>query len=259
MGTIILHMPLWLSIILVAGTAAGFVTILLVLVRKIFRYENLKHNNEVAGFMIAVLGAIYSVMLAFMILTVYDEFKEGRNTTSNETASIIELYRFSEGFTVPFGEKIRKSLIAYADSVVVDEWPCMEHGVESAKTMIAMNTIWKIYLQYSPANTRESVIYTQSIALLDDLRSARQNRILSSKTLIPGIMWFVLISGAMITVAFSFFFGSPNMNAQIGMTALLAVTISLLLLLLVQLDNPFFGPVSIDNELFRGILIEMRG
>lgn len=259
MGTILLHMPLWLSIILVAGTVAGFVIILLVLVRKKFRYEKLKYNNEVAGFMIAVLGAIYSVMLAFMIVTVYDEFKAGRNTTSNETASIIELYRFSEGFTVPFGEKIRKSLIAYTDSVVADEWPCMEHGMESTKTVTAMNTIWKIYLQYSPADTRESVLYTQSIALLDDLRNARQNRVLSSKTLIPGIMWFVLISGAMITVVFSFFFGSPNLKAQIGMTALLAITISLFLLLLVQLDNPYFGPVSIDTELFRGILLEMRG
>lgn len=259
MGTIILHMPLWLSTILVAGTVAVFVTILLVLVRKKFRYENLKHNNEVAGFMIAVLGAIYSVMLAFMIMIVYDEFKEGRNTMSNETTSIIELYRFSEGFSVPFCEKIRKSLIEYADSVVVDEWPCMEHGMESAKTVAAMNTIWKVYLQYNPADSRESVLYTQSIALLDDLRSARQNRVLSSKTLIPGIMWFVLISGAMITVIFSFFFGSPNLKAQIGMTALLAVTIALFLLLLVQLDNPFFGPVSVDNELFRGILMEMRG
>ena len=257
MGTLILKMPLWLSLIMVLAIVVFLAGFTPVMIRRIYRHESLKHNNEVAGFNYAVLGAVYSVLLAFMTLAVYEEYKEGRNTIRIEASSITTLYQMAGGLSDPTRSWARNELIRYTSSVVKEEWPLMEKGLESGKTKGHMAEIWRIFIVHNSGSANESAIHSQSLGILNDLQSTRQRRITSSQTVIPGFMWFVLIMGAGITIAFSFFFGAPNLKAQVLMTTMLTVLITLILLLIVHLDNPFFGPISVSAEPFLRILQDL--
>jgi hypothetical protein len=63
-------------------------------------------------------------------------------------------------------------------------------------------------------------------------------------------MWVVLLAAGMITIGFSFFFGIENVWAQVLMVAALAATISLVLFLILTLDQPFSGVAAIEPEAF---------
>jgi hypothetical protein len=63
---------------------------------------------------------------------------------------------------------------------------------------------------------------------------------------VPGILWFVLIAGGLITLGYPAFFGSTNLLAQVLMTAALAVLVAIALLLGIVFDHPFTGDVQVS-------------
>lgn len=259
METLLSKSPVWAPILVTVILSCGIAGLVHFILRWKYRHETLEKNNEVAGFNYAVLGVIYSVLLAFMTLAVYEEYKEGRNVLRHEAGTIINLHQMAEGLPEPARSRIQDRLIAYADSVVKDEWSLMGNGTESQKTRSIMGEIRSIFVLEVPESAKNMPLYTLSLAKLDDLQDIRHQRILSSQTVIPGFMWFVLVAGAVITVSFTFFFGAPNFSAQVMMTAMLAVLVVLILLLIVHLDNPFLGPVSLEADPYLRALRDMRG
>jgi hypothetical protein len=63
-------------------------------------------------------------------------------------------------------------------------------------------------------------------------------------------MWVVLIGAGTITIGFSFLFGTKNTVAQVLMTAGLAMTIALVLLSILALEQPFAGITRIGPNAF---------
>jgi hypothetical protein len=64
-------------------------------------------------------------------------------------------------------------------------------------------------------------------------------------------MWWVLIGSGAITIGFSYLFGTKNTVAQVLMTAGLALTIALVLLSILALQEPL--PGSLAYSLMRSI------
>ena len=67
----------------------------------------------------------------------------------------------------------------------------------------------------------------------------------------PVLMWVVLLATGIITIGFSFFFGTPNSSAQALMTAALSATIGFVLFLIWDLNHPFAGLVRVEPVAFQ--------
>jgi hypothetical protein len=61
-------------------------------------------------------------------------------------------------------------------------------------------------------------------------------------------MKIFLIAGGVITISFMYFFGVENLKAQIMMTAALSGIISFIVFLILAIDNPFQGDISIRPD-----------
>ena len=72
--------------------------------------------------------------------------------------------------------------------------------------------------------------------------------------IVPDILWIVLFAGAVLTIGFTFFFGTENLYAQTLMTGILSVLVLMGLLVIVSIDHPFAGPVHIDSEPLEHVL-----
>ncbi len=259
MGTLLAQLPHWASIAIAVVLTSGMACLIHAVIRWKYRHETLRNNNEVAGFNYAVLGVVYSVLLAFMTMAVYEEYKEGRNSIRVEAGAIVNLHHIARGLPEPVKSQVRAGLVEYAASIVKDEWSLMGRGLESRKTISIMTGIRDLFITQVPDGYMKDPIFSLSLTMLDDLYGARQARVSNSQTMIPGFMWFVLIAGAAITISFTFFFGAPNFAPQVMMTAMLSIMIVLILLLIVHLDNPFLGPVSVSAEPYLSALREMKG
>ena len=141
-------------------------------------------------------------------------------------------------------------LTSYVKSVIDDDWPAMERGHTSHDTTRALNDVYGAALKSNPAGARDSAVLAEIFHQLDQITQARRERIVVGAGVVPGMIWAVLVMGGVITVASAFFFGSENLRAQLLMTGMLSVIVFTALLVIVSINYPFTGPVSVSPEPF---------
>ncbi|MBV8404740.1 MAG: DUF4239 domain-containing protein, partial [Gammaproteobacteria bacterium] len=66
-------------------------------VRRRVRFERLRGNNEVAGFKFAVIGVLYAVLLAFVVIISWERFYDAEKAITAEAGAAATVYRLSRG------------------------------------------------------------------------------------------------------------------------------------------------------------------
>jgi formylmethanofuran dehydrogenase subunit A len=80
--------------------------------------------------------------------------------------------------------------------------------------------------------------------------------LVAAEGVVPSVIWPVLFGGAIITVGFTFFFGTENLRAQMAMTILLSLLVFSQLLIIVTVDYPFTGPIKVEPTALARVLAE---
>jgi len=83
---------------------------------------------------------------------------------------------------------------------------------------------------------------------VDQISEKRRARLVAATGFVPGIVWAVLFTGALVTIAFTFFFGSVNLRAQIIMSCALSILIFGGLLTIIAIDHPFASTVKVGPD-----------
>jgi hypothetical protein len=242
---------LFWSLLIVGGITFAAIAGAL-LVRRWVTVEVLERHNDVAGFIYAVIGVLYAVLLGFTAIIVWERFDEAQTNVEKEANELGDLFRNAQAFAAEnFREELETNLRSYVRIVVENEWPAMAKGKSSADAWDAYNRLWQTYYRFSPQDENERIWYSQSLTRLNQLGDQRRLRLLSSQSEgVPAVMWVVLLGAGAITIGFSFLFGTKNTIAQAVMTAGLAMTIALVLLSIFALEKPFGGITRIEPEAF---------
>ena len=247
----VLHdVPLWVTALVLIVGAALYAMGLMLVTRMLYGVDRLSLNNEVAGFKFAVIGVFYAVLLAFVVIAVWEEFRQTEASVRNEAKAAIDLHRVTFALPAEAGTEIRKHLIAYTKDVREHEWPTMAVGEPSDIVVKDLDRLSKSVFNVNPASWQELALYQDALRLLAVMTDNRNERLDSANGSMPGILWFALIVGGLITLGYPAFFGSTNLLAQVLMTASLAVLVAIALLLGLAFDYPFTGEVQISSYPF---------
>jgi hypothetical protein len=222
----------------------------LLIVRRFVPVESRKKYQDVAGFVISVLGSVYGVLLAFVVILVWGQFEDAKKSVSSEANQLGDLMLLSRGLSEPSPEELRIALLHYAQLVVSDEWATMADGDRSSIAQNAFDNIWLSFRKVEPKTPRETFVYSECLARLSQLSDNRRQRLHACGDIIPPVIWIVLWVGAILTVGFSYLFGVESFRSHALMTAALSAEIALILFLVFVLDNPFRGDFRIKPKAF---------
>ncbi|HEX4387469.1 MAG TPA: DUF4239 domain-containing protein [Steroidobacteraceae bacterium] len=250
-------LPIWaLFILLLLLTALAMSGPLLI--RRRIPFHSLRTNNEVAGFKFATIGVLYAVLLAFVVIIVWERFHDAERALVAESGAAATIYRLSGGLSKEVGAAMRIKLSAYLKSVLEEDWPAMAAGGASPATNNALNAIYAEFVHYRPGDLHDSDLQADLFRQLDQLTQARRERLIMGEGTVPGAIWFVLFLGAVLTVSFTFFFATENVVTQSLMTGVLAALIFSAILVIVAIDRPFTGAVEVSQEPIRLVLDDFR-
>jgi hypothetical protein len=250
-------MPLWVVAVLLTVGALVYSIGLMLVTRAAYGVDRLSLNNEVAGFKFAVIGVFYAVMLAFVVIAVWEDFRKTEAAVRDEAKAVIDLHRISFALPIEGGAEIRDHLVAYTSDVREHEWPTMAVGEPSDAVIKDLDQLSQAIFAVGPSNFQQLALYQNALRLLAVITDNRNERLDSSDGSMPLILWFVLIVGGLITLGYPAFFGSTNRLAQILMTAALAVLVTLTMLLGLAFDYPFTGDARISPAPFDHALRQM--
>jgi Protein of unknown function (DUF4239) len=238
----------------IVGTSVLLALAGLYLVRRSVELSTLEAHTDVAGFIIAVIGVIYAVLLAFVVVFVWQDFEEGRIAAEQEANEWATFYRLAGGLPAGTSRRITTEAETYMRVVVEEEWETMSRGAASFHAQRLLDEVWQAVKEVDPRTRREEALYSEMLSRLDEISDARRKRLLASHHGVPHLLWAVLVGGAVITVGFTYFFGVKNVRAQALMTAALASIISLNLFLIRAFDYPFTGDLRVTPLAFERVL-----
>ena len=257
MSLFLSSLQLWQLIALLVVLPTAIAMVAQVLIRRWVGVETLVKNNEIAGFKFATVGVIYAVLLAFTVIAVWEKFSEAEVAVAQEAGATASLFRYAEGKEEE-SAKLRAALADYLKSAINVEWPAMDRESESHETTKALNAVYDAALALNRTQTRDTADMSEVFAQLDNVTTARRTRLHLATGLVPNVIWIALFAGALLTVGFTLFFGSENLLAQISMTGVLSILVTLGLVVIVSTDHPFTGPVHISSHPLETVLADFE-
>ena len=228
------------------------------LLRRSIDFRRLEQHNDVAGFIYAVIGVLYGVLIAFVVIVVWERYTELERTIEDEANVIMQIHRDADAFPSAFREDFRDRLRTYAQSVVDHETQSSQDARGSAHVKRALDSLWQTYSQFVPHDENDRVWYAEILLRLNSLVRDREHRLNALRHHLPTIMWIVLGIGGAITIGFAYFFGTSNTLAHVLMIAGLAVTMALTIMLLWTLSHPYSGLGQVDFAPLRDALESIR-
>jgi uncharacterized membrane-anchored protein len=226
----------------------------LVMVQRFVPLESRKQHNDVAGFIYAVLGIAYAVLLGLVVIAVWEQFQAAGDTVEREADELAEIFWLAHRLPPAEGHRLQELTRSYARVVVDEEWPLMARGESSPRAWALIDEIRLILQNQDPHTQAEQVLYDQGFERVHDLADARRDRLVEAREGIPLILWAVLVVGAIVTVGFTYLFGMDSNTTHTLMVAALALVIGMVLFTIGSLEYPFSGDVRLSPEAFHQVL-----
>jgi hypothetical protein len=150
----------------------------------------------------AVLGTMFAVMLAFVILFSLQTYQDARQGASREAIAVAELHVIAEVLGGDSGELLHGDLDCYARSVVQQEWPAMREGGPSEVTQSWVTRMANDFAAANPVGAKQEVAYAQWFDEQVQRREGRRARLAEATPSVPLPMWVVLGIGATAILAY---------------------------------------------------------
>ncbi|HZC01202.1 MAG TPA: DUF4239 domain-containing protein [Gammaproteobacteria bacterium] len=228
------------------------------LVQRLVPAQKRQEHNDVAGFLYAVVGIVYAVLLALLVIAVWEQYQRARETVESEANGVAEVAWLAHRLPEPEHYQLQEDARSYAHEVVDEEWPQMEEGLEGVQSLPEgwdlIDDMRATLQEVEPRTVAEQELYAEGLDRISRFGDARRMRIVAAQEGIPGVLWVVLVFGAVVTVGFTYLFGLRNTWAHRLMVMSLTAVIALVLFAIVAMDYPFSGGARIEPEAFELIL-----
>jgi hypothetical protein len=93
----------------------------LILVQRLVPSALREDHNDVAGFIYAVLGVTYAVLMAFVVIVVWEDYERARDTVETEANELAGVYFLADRVPEPDRERVQDLARSYARTVVEEE------------------------------------------------------------------------------------------------------------------------------------------
>jgi hypothetical protein len=226
----------------------------LILVQRVVPPTQREEHNDVAGFIYAVVGIAYAVLLAFVVIVVWEDYESAKETVESEANELAGVYLLADRFPGSSGERVQELARSYAKTVVEEEWPLMEEGEASERASALLRELGFSVLNVDTGAGAGQVLYDQGLTRMHEVSDARRLRLLETREGLPELLWVVLISGGVVIVTFTYLFGLKNNWAHALMVAALTLVICGILFTIGSFEHPFAGQTKIQPDAFEEVL-----
>jgi hypothetical protein len=248
--------------VLVIGAVCFTALAGLELVQRLVPAASRRPHNDVAGFIYAALGVIYAVLLALVVIAVWEEFDAANDTVEQEANALAEIFWLAHRLPESEGIHIQELAQSYAEEVIHKEWPLMEQGQAPLMTQVEETpTGWTLIddirasrQEVEPRTPADEQLYAEGLDQVQRLADARRMRLVAAEEGVPGVLWAVLIFGGVAAVSFTYLFGLENTWAHRLMVVTLSAVIGLVLFTIGAMEHPFSGGARISTEAFDLVL-----
>lgn len=246
------------------GIAAGSILIFWVLHVALSRWLNMQFDIAPVAAFLAMYGTLYGITFAFTLYVVWSQFNSVQSSVRQETDVLEDIYRMTFLLSDRIAaESVARDLRGYVEAVLGSEWKDLSQGQTSLFSHDKFVALCQSLRSVPVADARDQTVFGQMLDAVNRLTRIREERLTASLTRIPSTLWNLLVfmSAALLIGFLLLMLPNPTNPALFVGTiiiALIAGSISLLLSIIKDIDNPFDGIWNVSPQPFHVLLDRMH-
>ncbi|MEY2243304.1 hypothetical protein [Streptomyces sp. BF23-18] len=251
----------WLVLTL-AMAAACLVVLVVTLVRhrRAREDEDPTETPDVIEYMTMMIGVVYAIVLGLAIAGVWEARGGAQNQVQSEAQALHEISERVRVYPPDVRDRIRGDVDTYVDYVVTTEWKTMaEQGRVTAEGGRLLDRVRHDVTDYQPKSDFEAQAYQPLLDQVTAADTARSARAGSTGATMPGVVWFGLITGAVVTVGMIFALQIRRTARELILAGLFSALIAFLLFLIWDFDAPYSRGITASTEPFTALFPHLPG
>ncbi len=206
--------------------------------------------NDIVNYYFTAIGVLYGLTLGLIAVGTWENFNDVDAKVAKEANSLAALYRDLDGYPPGLRAEAEILLREYAKIVIQDEWPAHQQGnVLDASGAILEDFENKI-MAFEPASESEKIAHAEVIQTLGELDGNLGLRIQAVNVALPGVLWAVVLIGAVINMGITYFYWIDNLRLHALLVVGFSSALAMLIFLTAAMDNPFRGEFSVSSDRF---------
>jgi hypothetical protein len=203
------------------------------------------------GAFVTVFGTLYGIMAAFVVFEVWGQFNKTSGLIDQEALAFERLYRLTLYFRdAKLSQLMKKTIENYIGLVVEDKFRKLASGKQHLESSRAFRKFARIIRDIKFNDDHDQVIFDHIVDHYGHLSEIRTERITHSLMRLPYLLKFFLYSTSVVAIITFILMPFTNMYYGFFVNGTITFVISMIILLVEDLDNPFNGNWKITSEPF---------
>ncbi len=200
-----------------------------------------KEPNTPVALLLNAFTLYYGVLLALLSIAVFNNYDKAQDTIGREATSIVALYRDLSGYPEPVRISLINLLRRYVDEETGPGWREQQQNQASTPGMRLVDELSRQLLDFRPDRQNgEDILHRETLRIFGEFVERRRLRIQAGGTSIPAIIWYVVLTGAVLNVLVLWLFDLSR-TTHFVLGGVLTVFIGLVIYMMAMLDQPFRG------------------
>jgi Protein of unknown function (DUF4239) len=203
------------------------------------------------GVFLSAFGTLYGIMSAFVVFEVWGQYNRTVTLVDKEALMLETLYRY----VLYFRDKkmishIREAIVSYCSLIVKGNFHALATGHRNNKTGDQFRKIAEVLREITFDDDHDAIVFGKTIEHYEALADVRSERLTQSLARLPAVLKFFFYTTSLFLIGTMCVVPFTNMWYQAGTVFMLVFTITLVIQLTEDLDNPFVGVWNVTTQPF---------
>ncbi|PKV90155.1 DUF4239 domain-containing protein [Streptomyces sp. TLI_146] len=203
---------------------------------------------------VGAVSGLFVFSFAFLALNAQTELNAARKAALSEASALKEVYFAAQGLDDTARVQVRQGIVDYTRSVVTAEWPAMRDGRPDESTARGLDTLRLRVYKMPASDDAAKAARAEVTQRMRDVYMARRERLAEKDAQVPLPILSLMIGAGVATLLVIALFGRPSSRVHYGLLAVGAAGFAYMIFLILALNHPYGGGISIGPDAYREAL-----
>lgn len=203
--------------------------------------------NASISFATSGFSLFYGLLLGLLTVAAYQNGERVRESMMVEATTFGSIYAQMDSYPEPFRSDVKELMRDYVAYTIYKEWPAHRVGRILNGGYNRAAAIRRMLATFEPRTTGQRIVHAEVVAAYRDFAAARQQRLAGVLTKIPDILWYAVLTGALVSVLLLTLLKIPVLQ-HVVLGSITAFFLGVILFVITTLDRPLRGEAGLDPE-----------
>jgi hypothetical protein len=208
---------------------------------------------------IGAVSILYGLIAGLIAVAAWEQYAAIDDRVSQEASAMGALYREAGAFPEPERTELSSAIKGLTYKTMTTDWELQRAGLPPRAETPFLDKMTRTIFDFKPHDAHEVDVQQAAMAEFAKLEELRRQRFHDADARLPGALYAVVLIGGVLTIALTYFLVLDRFPLHIVMTCICSAMIGMVVFLIIVMDRPFHGDVSIGSDDFRQAYTTLMG